>query len=74
MVVGRLASSRWRTLFSYSARRRMVSQAPHVAGAAGMLSPALTQLGSTDIWQSTLRSAHGHQRKAASGRGERASH
>lgn len=53
LAAGMLASSRRRTLFSYSALRRMVSQAPHVAGAAGTLSPALTQPGSTDIWQHT---------------------
>ena len=48
-VVGKLASSRWRTRCSYSARRRMVSHAPQVGGAAGMLSPSSMQLGSTDI-------------------------
>lgn len=57
LAAGELASSRWRTFFSYSALRRMVSQAPHVAGAAGMLSPALMQLGSTDIWHSRAKLA-----------------
>ena len=48
-VGGELASSRWRTRFSYSARRRMVSHAPQVGGAAGTLPPSSMQLGSTDI-------------------------